>query len=69
MTAIPNFARMNRTGDPIREFPLGEEAVQYAPGATLGSSDAAGAYTQDSPPPPVQRDRSPRSVVWITDVT
>ncbi|SFO41460.1 hypothetical protein SAMN05428984_4049 [Sphingomonas sp. OK281] len=69
MTAIPNFARMNRTGDPIREFPSGEETVQYAPGATLGASDAAGANTKDSPPPPVQRGRSPRSVVWITDVT
>lgn len=31
MTAAPYYARANRTGVPVREFPRGEGAVEYAP--------------------------------------
>ena len=63
MTAIPYFARANRTGEPLREFPRGEVAVDYAPGAT---ATVATDKPADAAP---KRDASPRSMVWLTDLT
>ncbi|WP_374297697.1 glycoside hydrolase family 127 protein [Sphingomonas sp.] len=60
MTAVPNFARANRTGEPIREFP-GETGVEYAPGASTG--DAAGAAAGDARP----KRRHGDTVVWIAN--
>lgn len=52
MTAIPNYARMNRVGPP-HEYP-GEQDVDYAPGATTssGAKTASGSSHTASPPIP-----------------
>lgn len=60
MTAVPNFARANRTGEPIREFP-GETGVEYAPGASTG--DAAGAAAGDARP----KRRHGDTLVWMAN--
>jgi DUF1680 family protein len=57
LTAVPNFARMNRTGGPIHEFP-GRSGVEYAPGSvTAGGTQPVVAEAR--------RDRGPVSQVWI----
>lgn len=61
MTAIPNFARMNRTGEPIRELPGGEVAIDYAPGAATA---AAAVQTQGDRVADRRRD-GPQSIVWL----
>ncbi|MBB4153720.1 hypothetical protein GGQ80_001626 [Sphingomonas jinjuensis] len=61
MTAVPYFAWMNRTGDPIRELPGGEVAVDYAPGAAVKAEAAAAA-----PKPAARRRTGPQSIVWLT---
>lgn len=62
MIAIPYYARANRTGMPIREFPRGEGAVEYAPGA---SKSGTGEVAVERAP---ARAPSPDSVVWLTDI-
>ncbi|MEH3120580.1 MAG: glycoside hydrolase family 127 protein [Sphingomonas phyllosphaerae] len=57
LVAVPNYARMNRTGEGIREFPGGEVAVDYAPGASSGVVDAVVADVAPRP-------SGPRSIVW-----
>jgi len=57
LIAIPNFARMNRSGEPINEFP-GRSGVEYAPGSvTTGGSPQTAAVAR--------RDRGTVSQVWI----
>ena len=53
MLAIPNYARMNRTGTPAM-YP-GPANVDYAPGATVssGAETASGSDVTASPPTPV----------------
>ncbi|MFS0773154.1 glycoside hydrolase family 127 protein [Sphingomonas sp. 1P08PE] len=59
MLAVPNFARANRDGGTIKEFPGQTTGVEYAPGASqvAASEDAAPAF----------RDYGPgiRTTVWI----
>jgi hypothetical protein len=63
MTAVPYYARANRTGVPVREFPRGEGAVEYAPGATRsGGTDAS------AEPAQAARDGSQDAGVWLTDI-
>ncbi len=52
MLAIPNYARMNRTGTPAM-YP-GQESIDYAPGATTsnGSVTASGSKVTATPPTP-----------------
>ncbi|MDQ2844193.1 MAG: glycoside hydrolase family 127 protein [Acidobacteriota bacterium] len=52
MTAIPNYARMNRVGPP-HEYP-GQHEVDYAPGATTssGAKTASGSSHTATPPIP-----------------
>jgi DUF1680 family protein len=52
MTAIPNYARMNRVGPP-NEY-LGQQEVDYAPGATTssGAKTASGSRRTATPPIP-----------------
>jgi hypothetical protein len=59
MTAVPNFARSNRTGAPIREFPGEPSGVEYAP----GTASAAQAEVEAVDPRP--RRRGPETLVWI----
>ncbi|MEH3100850.1 glycoside hydrolase family 127 protein [Sphingomonas adhaesiva] len=58
LTAIPNYARMNRTGRPLAELPTGDGSVDYAPGTAVVAQQTAEAATR--------RD-SPQSLVWIRD--
>ena len=58
MTAVPNFARANRNGQPIPEFP-GGTGVVYAPGAS--AVDAGGATASDR----LVTRSGPDSMVWI----
>ncbi|MEH3121671.1 MAG: glycoside hydrolase family 127 protein [Sphingomonas phyllosphaerae] len=58
LTAVPNFARMNRIGGPIHEFP-GRSAVEYAPGSVT-----AGGEQQTVAVVP-RNGRGPVSRVWI----
>jgi DUF1680 family protein len=57
LTAVPNFARMNRTGGPIHEFP-GRSGVEYAPGSTSTSGARQTAAE-------ARREQGPVSQVWI----
>lgn len=58
LTAVPNFARMNRTGEPVREFPGGSN-VEYAPGS-VGAGGAQQTAALERP-----RAHGPVSQVWI----
>ncbi len=58
LTAIPNYARMNRTGWPIPEFP-GRSGVEYAPGS-VSAGGAQQAVAQER-----RREPGPQSLVWI----
>lgn len=62
MLAVPNFARGNRDGGLIPEFPGKQVNVEYAPGATLAETGAKSANQQASRSPIPQRGRS---LVWI----
>jgi uncharacterized protein len=71
MTAIPNYARMNRVGPPA-EY-LGDTNVNYAPGASLSAgtktpSSAASPATAATVPPNAGaregRIRRAESKVW-----
>lgn len=59
LTAIPNYARMNRTGWAIPEFP-GRSGVEYAPGS-VGAGGAQQAVAQER-----RREPGTQSLVWIT---
>jgi hypothetical protein len=72
MTAIPNYARMNRVGPPV-EY-LGDTNVNYAPGAltsagaTAPSKAAAPVAAATAPPNAGARNRrvmKAESKVWI----
>ena len=64
MTAVPNFARMNRTGPP-REF-LDDPTVNYAPGAITSTTPATtNLETATSTAPARRRSQKPESKVWI----
>ncbi len=63
MLAIPNFARANRDGGPIKEFP-GRGSVEYAPGA----SQAEGASAVAGGAEPARRQQGPTSQVWLNAV-
>ncbi len=69
LTAIPNFARMNRTGQVVREAATGDPSVNYAPGSTVSSSATTNSTTSASSQTP-RRFRGSREVeseVWIKD--
>lgn len=63
MLAVPNFARMNRTGEVPEENSGGDPTITYAPGATVQTGEASA-----SPIPHPRRERSgPESIVWALD--
>jgi DUF1680 family protein len=65
LTAIPNFARMNRTGQIVREAAIGAPSVNYAPGSTISPSNGNSAASQTP-----RNSRGPReveSMIWIKD--
>ncbi|MDP1027752.1 glycoside hydrolase family 127 protein [Sphingomonas sp. KR1UV-12] len=62
MLAIPNFARANRDGGGIKEFPGEPSGVEYAPGALAADGDAS---AQVASAEPRQHTRTTRSQVWI----
>jgi DUF1680 family protein len=59
LTAVPNFARANRTGEPIREFPGEPSGVEYAPGTA--QVDAAEPVADKGR----RRDRRLETLVWL----
>ncbi len=59
LTAVPNFARMNRTDRPIHEFP-GRSGVEYAPGTVSAGG------VQQTVAKAHAGDAGPVSRVWIT---
>jgi len=61
LTAIPNFARMNRTGEVVREASAGDPSVNYAPGSAASTSNAS-----EAPRRP-RTSREVESMVWIKD--
>ncbi len=72
MTAVPNFARMNRVGEVPKEANAGNSSVDYAPGSTISgtSTNATAASTNsNSTRPQGGRQRrlaqGPQSEVWI----
>ncbi len=70
MTAIPNFARMNRVGEAPQEASPGNSNVDYAPGSmTSNASTNATAPSTNSVRPQGGRQRrlaqAPQSEVWI----
>ncbi len=56
MRAIPYYQRGNRSSDPIREFPIADGSVSYAPG---GAQLVATAVVAEAPPQTVR--------VWVAD--
>jgi DUF1680 family protein len=60
MLAVPNFARANRDGGRIREFPGEPSGVEYAPGATQ-----AAPQDQVTATVPWRKEKVLRSQVWI----
>jgi len=73
LTAIPNFARMNRTGQVVHEASAGDPSVNYAPGSTVStpststsaSTNATSASNQA--PRRFRGGREVESMVWIKD--
>ena len=63
MTAIPNYARMNRMGPPM-EY-LGDTNVNYAPGATAATSVQPATAAAPANPPARNRMMKVESKVWI----
>jgi uncharacterized protein len=64
MVAIPNFARMNRTGDAPREVATGDPSVNYAPGSMFSTSTTTNSATTQTP----RRRRGSgqvESMIWI----
>ena len=61
MLAIPNYARMNRTGEASREVLMGDGSINYAPGAPSGGAANAGQANESEPTHSVGL----RSQVWI----
>ncbi len=59
MTAIPNFARMNRVA-PLAEYP-GDNAVTYAPGATTSSGVVAASRGPQKDAPAIPAIATPRA--------
>lgn len=69
MTAIPNFARMNRVGEVSKDATGGDANINYAPGTTVASTPAStnssnSAGTQANRP---RRRGEPESIVWLKD--
>ena len=71
LTAIPNFARMNRTGQVAPETAAGDPSVNYAPGSTTSASATNTNSTSNSSSGQGQRrfrgGREPESMVWIKE--
>jgi DUF1680 family protein len=72
LTAIPNFARMNRTGQTPPAAGGGDSSVNYAPGATTSASSANtnSAASNSGSAQPQRRFRGSRdveSMVWINE--
>jgi len=61
LTAIPNFARMNRTGELPQAASAGDPSVNYAPGSTASTPAATPA------PRRVRASREIESIVWMKD--
>ena len=61
LTAIPNFARMNRTGQVAQVTAGGDPSVNYAPGSAASTTTAAPA------PRPTRGPREIESIVWMKD--
>jgi hypothetical protein len=70
LTAIPNFARMNRTGQTPPATGGGDSSVNYAPGATTSASSTNTNSAASSSAQPQRRFRGSReveSMVWINE--
>jgi hypothetical protein len=70
LTAVPNFARMNRTGQAAPASGGGDSSVNYAPGSTASASSTNSAASGSGSGQPQRRFRGSReveSMVWIKD--
>jgi len=70
LTAIPNFARMNRTGQTARETAAGDPSVNYAPGSSTSASANTNATANSASGQGQRRFRGSReveSMVWIKE--
>jgi uncharacterized protein len=71
LTAIPNFARMNRNGETPREAAGGDSSVNYAPGSTPSASANTNATASSTSGQGQQRrfrgNREVESMVWIKE--
>ena len=61
MLAVPNYARMNRVGQPKEHF-AGDTSINYAPGSTAGTGSTPTASNVHR-----ARPRTIHSKVWIAD--
>jgi hypothetical protein len=70
LTAIPNFARMNRTGEVARETAAGDPSVNYAPGSAASASTTTNSTSSSASSQGQRRFRGSReaeSMVWIKE--
>ena len=71
LVAIPNFARMNRTGQVAPTVAGGDSSVNYAPGSTVSASTTSTNSTASSATSPTPRrrrgSRETESMVWIKE--
>jgi len=69
MTAVPNFARMNRVGQVAHDVVAGDPNINYAPGATVSGGSASN--TNSLAAQPTRRNRRNQegveSIVWFKD--
>jgi hypothetical protein len=67
MTAIPNFARMNRVGEVPKTAAGGDASINYAPGTTTAAAPANTNSTSTQANRPRRRSGDPESIVWLKD--
>lgn len=65
MTAIPNFARMNRVGEVPKDATGGDANINYAPGTAVASTSASTNSASTQANRPRRRSGEPESIVWL----
>jgi DUF1680 family protein len=66
MTAIPNFARMNRVGEVPKNATGGDANINYAPGTTVTSTTGTNSANSQANRPR-RRSGDPESIVWLKE--
>ena len=68
LTAVPNFTRMNRVGQPSQEAAAGDPSVNYAPGSTVSGGIPVTTNSVSNTTPRRRRGSGEvESMVWIKE--